>query len=145
MHPFDHDYAEEVIERLGNIPPNAVPRWGRLTQEQLYGHLTSILQYSMGRNGKPLNHSTWFMRHIIRPLVLRGILPIPKNVKMPEFEPIPDGDLETLQAVLEEYLNLVQADELEPYPHVYFGELGVDGWARLHVIHFEHHLRQFGV
>jgi hypothetical protein len=145
MRPFDHDYAKEVVKRLGKIPRKAVPRWGKLTREQLYGHLTNTLRYSMGRGGEPMNHSTWFSRNIIGPLILRGIVRIPKNVKIPGLDSIPDGDLETLQAVLEEYLNLVQADELVPYPHVYFGELGVDGWAHLHVVHFEHHLRQFGV
>lgn len=145
MHPFDHDYADEIVKRLSKIPPNAVPRWGKLTRDQLYAHLTNTLRYSMGRAGEPVNNSTWVSRNIIKPLILRGILRIPKNVKVPNLGPIPDGDLETLQAVLEEYLNLVQADELEPYPHSYFGALDVDDWARLHTVHFEHHLRQFEV
>ncbi len=145
MRHFDHDYAEEVLERLSSIPPDAKPRWGGLTREQLYAHLTNALRYSMGRSGEPMNHSTWLSRNIIGPLILHGLLRIPKNVRIPGLGDIPDGSLETLQAVTEDYLNLVQADEFDPFPHVYFGDLGVDDWARLHVAHFEHHLRQFGV
>ena len=29
--------------------------------------------------------------------------------------------------------------------HPVFGDIGVDGWDRLHVRHFEHHFTQFGV
>jgi len=131
MRPFDHDYAEEIIERLSGLSAETRPRWGRLTRDQLYAHLADTLRYSMGR--------------IVGPLVLSGLLRIPKNLKIPGSGEMPRGNLETLQAVLEDYLNLVQADELAPVPHVYFGDLGVDGWARLHMAHFEHHLRQFGV
>ena len=145
MRPFDHDYAEEIIERLSGLSAGTRPRWGRLTRDQLYAHLADTLRYSMGRNGAPVNRSTWFSRRIVGPLVLSGLLRIPKNLKIPGSGEMPRGNLETLQAVLEDYLNLVQADELAPVPHVYFGDLGVDGWARLHMAHFEHHLRQFGV
>ena len=127
MRAFDHDYAEEVIARLARIPENAQPRWGRLTRDQLYAHLTNALRYSMGRSGEPLNKSTWYSRNVIRPLLFLGVLRIPKNVKIPGLEKIPDGDLETLQAVMDDYLNLVQSDELEPYPHIFFGELDVNG------------------
>ena len=145
MRPFDHDFADEILERLGSISREAKPRWGRLTRDQLFAHLTDSLRYSMGRGGPPMNQSTWVSRNIIGPLLLHGWLRIPKNIRVPGRGEMPNGDLETLHAVLEEYLNLVQADELEPYPDTYFGELGVDDWARLHVVHFEHHLRQFGV
>jgi hypothetical protein len=143
MRTFDHDYAEEVLTRLKNVPQDATPCWGYLTRDQLYAHLTNALRYSMGRSGEPVNNSNWFSRNIIRPLLLWGVLRIPKNVKIPGLDQIPDGDLETLQAVIEDYLSLVQADEFEPYPHIFFGELDVDKWGRLHVVHFEHHLRQF--
>ncbi len=145
MRSFDHDYADELIERLRQIPEGAKPQWGSMTREQLYAHLADVLRYSMGRGGPPEDQSTWFSRHLVKPLFLSGLLRIPKNIKVPGLESMPDGDLETLQAVLEDYLHMVQAGELEPCPHVYFGMLDVDSWARMHVAHFEHHLRQFGV
>ncbi len=88
-------------------------------------------------------------RRVAGPLILQGLLPIPKNVRAPRRAVPTSGihlqdDLETLQALLEEYLQLVQADELTCPPHPLFGDIGVDGWARFHVVHFEHHLRQFG-
>ena len=149
MQHLDGDYVNALIARLGSIPEDAVPQWGELRRDTLMEHLVFAMRLSMGRtNGMPFVGS-WFTKFVAGPLVLHGWVPIPKNVKLPRREGQPEpktrepGDLETLHALLEEYLNLVQADELDPAPHPVFGDLGVDGWDRLHVLHFEHHLRQF--
>jgi oxepin-CoA hydrolase/3-oxo-5,6-dehydrosuberyl-CoA semialdehyde dehydrogenase len=146
---FDGQYVEEVLERLRSLPADAKPRWGSMTPDLLVGHLTNAIRYSMGRSGTFELHAAWLVRRVIGPYILRpvyvnGWLPFPKNVK--GFDALAqDDDLETLHAVLEDYLSLVQADELSPPPHPLFGDLGIEGWARLHIAHFEHHLRQFGV
>ena len=78
-------------------------------------------------------------------------MPIPKNIKLPEqlakqgIQLSEPGDMETLQALVEEYLRRVQDDELVPYPHPFLGKMNIDDWDQLHVLHFEHHLRQFNV
>ena len=51
----------------------------------------------------------------------------------------------SLAALLDEYLALVQSGELKTGLHPVFGDIGIDGWARVHVLHFEHHCRQFGL
>ena len=93
----------------------------------------------------------WVTKRVVKPLILGGVLRMPKNLRLPARiaargvtlrEP---GDLETLHALLEEYVSLVQADELRPAEHPAFGPMSVDDWDRLHVLHFEHHLRQFGL
>ncbi len=148
-HHFDSQYMEEVVDRLRSLPPDARPKWGTMTPAMLTGHLAATIRYSMGR-GNPFDvRAPWLLRrvvgpHILGPLYVNGWLPFPKNVKGFDASS-QDGDLETLHAVMEDYLSLVQADELSPPPHPLFGDLGVDGWARLHIVHFEHHLRQFGV
>ena len=150
MRSFDHDYVNDVIERLGRIEPNAKPAWGTLTPQGMIRHLVEAVRYSMGKGPKIAYTGNWFVRRVIAPLIINGILKIPKNIKAPPFRdpnrpPIPPDDLETFHALLEEYLALIQADELEPEVHPGFGDIGVDGWAKLHVVHFEHHMRQFDV
>ena len=44
MRPFDHDYAEEIIERLSGLSAETRPRWGRLTRDQRYAHLADTLR-----------------------------------------------------------------------------------------------------
>lgn len=145
MPAFDHDYVEDLIARLSSIPADAKPAWGTLDRDRLIAHLITTVRYSMGRLGTLPDRGNWFTKRILAPLIINGIVPIKKNVKVPGATPRATSrdDLETLHALLEEYLQLVQADELTPPPHPFFGDLGVDGWAKMHLAHFKHHLRQF--
>ena len=151
MEHLDTDYVERLVARLERIAPDAVPRWGVLRRDTLMEHLVWVVRHSMGRSTQMPFSGNWLSVHLLGPLFLRGLIPIPKNLKVPRRlakqgvtlrEP---GDLDTLRRLLEEYLNLVQADELHPAPHPFFGDVGVDGWDQIHVRHFEHHLLQFGV
>jgi hypothetical protein len=148
---LDHDYVEEVVGLLAGLPAGARPRWGTMNRDQLIEHFNWAVRYPMGRAAPVPDVSGWFTRRVVKPVLLSGLVPMPRNVRLPKAlarqgvtlrEP---GDLETLHAVLEEYVALVQADELQPRPHPVFGPLGVDEWDRLLVLHFEHHLSQFGL
>lgn len=146
---FDHDFVNETIARLNRIKPDARPLWGSMTRDLMIGHLIRSVKTSMGKGPAYPFAGNWFMRRVIAPLTLNGLLPIPKNVK--SVEPLeahqepPTGDTETLHAVLEAYLDSVQSGDISPPQHPVFGDIGVDGWAKLHVVHFEHHMKQFGV
>jgi len=151
MEHLDSDYVERAMARIERIAPDAVPRWGALRRDTVIEHLLWAVMHSMGRSTQMPVYGNWFHRRIMGPMFMSGLFPIPHNIQIPKRfrrqgvtmrEP---GDLETLRRLLEEYLNLVQADELDPAPHPLFGEIGIDGWDRVHVLHFEHHLRQFGV
>jgi Protein of unknown function (DUF1569) len=150
MQTFDHDYAETLIERLRALPKDTKPQWGTLTPAGMVRHLTNLVRYSMGRAGKRPFTGNWFSRRIIGPLIVNGFMPMPKNVKvrgqdmgLDHLAPLA-GEVETFHAVIEEYLDAVQSGAIRPEIHPYFGDLGVDGWAKCHVVHIEHHMRQFG-
>lgn len=148
MRVLDHDYVEELVERFSSLEPNAAPLWGVMDGPAMIRHLISLVRFSMGRGGTMPDQSNWLSRNVLGPLLINGFLRFPKNVNAPSPLNAPEypagcDDLETLHALLEDYLGLVQAGELEPIPHPYFGAIGVDGWAKLHVAHFEHHLKQF--
>ena len=148
MRHFDHDYVEEIVRRLRTLKSDAKPAWGAMSEPQMVGHLIETMHYSIGRGPTYAIRTNWLKRHVVAPLIINGIVKIPKNINVPrphDATILPVGDVETLHAVLDEYLSLVQADEVTPAPHPAFGVIGVDGWAKMHVVHFEHHLTQFGV
>ena len=149
MRAFDHDYVVELIARLNRIKPDAKPAWGRMTPPEMIGHLTTIIRATKGKGPEYPFRGNWLTTRIVAPLLLRGIIPMPRNRRGPEpldaGKVIRSGDTETLHAELEDYLARVQAGEFRPPVHPMLGDIGIDGWARFHVIHFEHHLRQFGV
>jgi hypothetical protein len=150
MHHFDGDYAEEVVKRLGSIRKDAEPRWGDLRRDSLIEHLIWAMRHSMGRSRTVPFVGNCFTRYVARPLILIGAVPLSKDsrtarsLRRQGLRTQEPGDLETLHALVEEYLGLVQADELQPAPHPTFGRLDIDGWDRFHVLHFEDHLKQFG-
>jgi hypothetical protein len=143
---FDRDFADEVIERLALLPPDRIPRWGVMKAGQLVPHLAHSMLWCMGQREAPPFVGNWLTRTIVGPLVVCGWIPIRHNVQIP----IPQGtagdgseSLDDLDQIVKDYLDAVETGGLEPAPHPLFGDLGVDEWARLHVLHFEHHFKQF--
>jgi hypothetical protein len=111
-------------------------------------HLIGSIRYSMAKAPLQPDRSNLLTRAVVRPLLLAGLVPMPKNLSAERrglTTLSAPGDVETLHAVLEEYLGLVQTGELSPPAHPALGPMSVDDWARIHVVHFEHHLRQFGL
>ncbi|NLN91890.1 MAG: DUF1569 domain-containing protein [Candidatus Hydrogenedens sp.] len=151
MDHFDSTYMIRLCDALATLDEDQKPLWGTLTPETLLEHLIWILRQSMGRSLHVPDYSSFLSRKLTKKLILSGMRSLPKNMHLPAHlirQGIRDretGDLETLQALMEEYLNLVQADELEPAPHPCYGKMSIDEWDRFHVLHFEHHLKQFGI
>lgn len=120
-----------------------------MSRDRMIGHLVFWVKYSMGRGPEYPFAGNWFTVSVIGPLMLNGWLRIPRDLKgLQTNPPIPQpepADTETLHAVLETYLELVQTGDIGPRKHPAFGDIGIDGWAKMHVLHFEHHLKQFGV
>jgi hypothetical protein len=147
---FDHDFVSEIVDRLNTIAPDATPAWGKMKPEDLPTHLAGLLLYSMGRSEPVQDRSNWVQRNVLKRLVLSGIMPIPKNIQIPEsmvhnLTPPTRYDVESLHALLDEYLNYVLSGGGDPIPHPFLGPFSTDDWANLHYRHFEHHFKQFGV
>jgi hypothetical protein len=150
MPQFDHDFASESMERLAALPADRKPNWGEMTPADLPTHLATTVAYSMGRLGRFEDRATFKTRYVFKPLLLRGLVKFPRNIKVPRrnnSEPAPTKtyDTESLHALLEEYLNLIQADEIDPPPHPLLGAFTIDEWGAFHCRHFEHHFTQFGI
>jgi len=148
MPRFDYHTASHIMKRIESIPPDRKPEWGEMNFHQMLGHLVDVFEYCMGNRPPMPDKSTFYNRHIAAFLLFNRINELPRNVRLPRPKPkptdLPVADIETFQAVLDEYLSKAQAGELDPPPHPYFGKMSIDKWAKFHLIHMDHHLRQFG-
>ena len=76
---------------------------------------------------------------------------MPKNIKLKGTDGailpplLMDGDLDALRTTITEFLESKGTPDLALDPHPLFGEIGHEGWGIIHGIHFEHHLKQFGL
>ncbi len=146
MRRFDQDFADRVLARLAALPPDARPRWGRMDRDQLIRHLLGVVRYSLGEHAEELPFAgNWITVRVLAPLMLNGLVRLPRHVRFGDRDaPSLPGDLDALRRAIDDYRRRAGSGDLEPPLHPYFGPIGVEGWSKLHVIHFEHHLRQFG-
>jgi hypothetical protein len=143
--------AAEVLERLGGIPRQASPRWGKMNPAQMLGHLTEVFQYSMGEGQDMPFSGNLRSRFLYKHLLLYGIADFPKNVRLPNPEgaqaqpAVGDGNIEQLEAVVKQYLDRYEAHELTARIHPFFGMMSPKTWTKFHFYHTRHHMRQFGM
>lgn len=148
---YDREFLDKTAERLNNLPDDRSPEWGSMRVPQMRAHLVTAVRYSLGKEpisppeGSPV---TRFLYRLLftSPVAASGVFKLPKNVEKPKLydSAAPEASVDELSAEMEEYLNKVNAKELAPPPHPSLGDLGVKGWNTLHVLHVDHHLRQFG-
>ncbi|MCC6145874.1 MAG: DUF1569 domain-containing protein [Candidatus Hydrogenedentes bacterium] len=146
MRPFDERFVEEAVALCRALPTDSAPLWGRMTVPQMFAHMTTGVRYSLGKEEVSPIEGGLFARLIAAPLVLRGIVKIPRDSQAPAMydKAAPQATVDELEAELRTFLNFYDTPGFFPPPHPYFGNIGKHGWARLHIVHLDHHLRQFG-
>lgn len=138
-----------LIERVQSLTGNETPSWGRMNVNQMVSHLIQAGEMPFVASGP--EHSTFFSRNLIRPLVLY-VLPIPKDVKTPpEMNQQQNGrkpqDFESDKEQLVDSINKIGALPLDHacLAHPLFGPMNATQWSVLACKHIDHHLIQFGV
>jgi len=144
---FDEAFVEAAAEKLGALAPDTAPNWGSMRPPQVLAHLTMAVRYSLNKEALTPDEGGFLGHHIAKHLIFSGWLKLPKGAKAPKF--YENADTEgSPEAFKEEGFDFVRqyADgSLKAPAHPFFGPLSSDQWAKLHRIHFDHHLRQFGI
>ena len=139
----------EVVDRLAKVRTDAQRRWGRMTARQMVCHLSDSLRSALGEKYVSPSNSR-FERMILKPLALWVPVPWPHGVKTrPEMDQQQGGtspvgfvsDLDELRTLFQRFC----AQEGEFGPHAMFGQMSRAERMRHGYLHFDHHLRQFGV
>lgn len=146
MRQFDERFVAEVSGIVRALPLDAKPVWGRMSAPQMFAHMVAAFEYSLGRLPLTPNEGGIFGR-IAAPLILNGIIRIPKDQKAPSMydAAAPSATAEELVRVIAEFHGRLGEPGFSPPAHPFFGDIGKKGWAKLGIVHLEHHLRQFGV
>ena len=142
--------AIEILERLGNVRPDSVRRWGKMSSHQMVCHLIDAFQMMTGE--KLVSHATGLpQRTILKWAVLYLPLPWPAGIlTRPEIDQEFGGrrpidfaadvtELETLMKII-----TAQKRNFEWQRHPIFGRMSEAAWLRWGYLHTDHHFRQFG-
>jgi oxepin-CoA hydrolase/3-oxo-5,6-dehydrosuberyl-CoA semialdehyde dehydrogenase len=151
MPRLDQDFAKRAIDSVGSIAPDAKPLWGKMNRAQLYGHLHLAVGYSLGHGPDMPFKGNWKSKMIFRPLILSGLVSIPKGVKLPAPKgmktppPPAEATLEEMTATINAFVAAAKSGSVSRRMHPFFGELSGPEWQQFHAAHFKHHMKQFGV
>ncbi len=147
MRPYDQAFIDHIRAELAPLDPEMEPAWGSMRPPQMFAHMAVAIGYSLGREEETPNEGGLLGHYILRPLLFNGIIPMPKNAKAPKMydAAAPHASLDELMEVAQAFQDAYAAKALPQIDHPFFGRLSDDGWARLHVLHFKHHLAQFGL
>jgi len=140
------DDRAAILARLATVTPEDHPRWGVLDAPRMICHVSDALRVALG-DLPAGDHGNLVFRRAVKPLILRGIV-TPRKGKTPTAPEMltstpgafPD-DVDALRSLID---RIAAARDADVARHPMFGALTADEWARLHHLHLDHHLRQFG-
>ncbi len=141
--------ATHYLERIAKIEENAARRWGTMTPAKMLAHVRLLVEGSLGE--LPVEGNGKIPFKWLKPIVLSGILPFPKNRAKapPVFVPLESDSVAEERKRLEDSVRrFVGQRDNEPgrvQVNPLFGPMTMVQWARLHGLHLNHHLAQFGV
>lgn len=148
--PLNRKTAPFFEERILQLRPEAVPQFGLMTPHVMIAHLDATFRVSLG--SAPCDDiSTPFLRNpIIRWLVI-NVMPLPKGTMKAPASIVPEPSVsfeESRDALLHQlnaFLKAVEADPLQRTLDPWLGKISLADWGKIHGVHLDHHLSQFGV
>lgn len=147
---MDRSTLPRFIERVERIDEKSERLWGKFSVTHMLAHLIRSVEISLGEV-EVSDKSNFLIRNIARPLIFSGFMPWPKGrIKtLPVYLVEPEGDLDSQKKNLAEgfkrFVDAAEAEPEKPMLHPAFGNLPLRGFRRIHGMHCDHHLRQFGV
>ena len=141
----------EVRQRLRQLRPDSVRRWGRMSAHQMVCHLGDSFRGVIGE--RPLSVVPGnFGRGVVKWVALYSGLRWPHGLKtMPEVDQLIGGsrpveftaDVQQLRTLFERFT--AQRRDFVWGRHPMFPAMTEADWMRWGYLHMDHHFRQFGV
>ncbi len=148
--PLDRQTAPVFERRISRLRPDTAARFGSLTPHRMIVHLDIAFQVSLG--SVPCEDiSTLFLRTPVIRWMIINVLPLPKGVMKAPAAMTPEpvaGFEDSRRALLDQLRVFVEAAEAEPDRRTldpWLGMITLRDWSKIHAVHLDHHLGQFGV
>lgn len=147
---LDRSTVAAFAARFQSIQSETQRVWGTMPPEKMMRHVTFLLELSLGeQEGEKVFMP--FPRFVIWTLFFDWFTNWPQGkLKAPAvFFPEPDGavdaERERLTAALYRFVDALEATPDRTGFSPLLGHIPLRDWARVHGVHTDHHLRQFGV
>ena len=137
-----------LIDRINKLSLESKAQWGKMNVAQMLSHCQAPIDVAFG----DLNLKANFFMQLLGKLLKNKILNATEFKKdsptAPEFIRKNECDFEKSKAELIKKINRFSElgeKAIKTTKHPFFGEMTLQDWDKLHVMHLDHHLKQFGV
>jgi hypothetical protein len=145
---FPPSERQEILDRLGTLPPGATRQWGKMDAAQMCAHCTAGLEVAAGDVKKDQLFFGKLFARFVKGSLLHSDKPMGKNAPTdPSFVVSDARDFAKEKARLVEIVKRFGAggpSAADGRVHSFFGTMTGDEWGVLMWKHLDHHLRQFG-
>jgi Protein of unknown function (DUF1569) len=149
---FDQpEVKAEILQRLAALEPNSARVWGKMTSHQAICHWRDSLRAALGERSMTVPPSSGLQKMVMKYGALYFPMPWPRGVKTSleadqELQGTPPADFARDKNELLELAERIAAHQVRWIEsHGIFGSLNEREWQRWTYLHFDHHLRQFGL
>jgi hypothetical protein len=144
---FDKEANKSLLERFEKITPESTSLWGKMNAAQMVLHCQKPIDVAEGR----IMISGGLMGFLFGKMAKNSFLknnafgknsPTASEFKV-TFAPDFDKEKQTLTNQIKRFGEKGPA-VITNKKHPFFGEMTDEEWGRLHYVHLDHHLKQFG-
>lgn len=144
--------SRKLVALLHQVPTEKQPLWGKMTLQQTVEHLSDAFRVASGRAGElriitPEDRLEKYQQFLMSdtPFKENTINPLMPEVPAPVRKPSVEEALQELQAEIDHFFAVFEANEHLVTLNPIFGELNFQMNLHLLYKHALHHLKQFGV
>ena len=145
-----HENLDNHKARIGRLSPESERRFGTLTVSRMLRHLRHTIEASIGEvetpdNSIPLWRTfAWFVSTYVVTRWPAGRIKAPPYWNPDDVESF-EEERKLLLAALDRFVAALETNPGRKTIGNIIGPTSVRRWSRIHAVHFNHHLRQFGV
>lgn len=146
---LDRAALPEFERRINAVGPNAQRRWGAMTPARMFAHLRIVFEISLEERETRDESRPWLLP-VLWFLLFRLWTHWPKGLikATPQFLDDSAEDLEAeralLLAAMRRFVDRAEEDPERLVLEPMLGRVALRKWRRIHGVHTDYHLRQFG-
>lgn len=145
---YDKASNEAMIARINKLSADSQPLWGKMSVGQMLSHCQAPIDLAFGDLQMRSNFILRLMGKIFKNKILNSSEFKKNSPTAPDFIRKDNYDFETTKSdLIRKFSKFAELghQSIKSNKHPFFGEMSYEEWDKLHAMHLDHHLRQFGV
>ncbi|MGC4041680.1 MAG: DUF1569 domain-containing protein [Flavobacterium sp.] len=137
-----------VISRINQLTPESKALWGKMSVDQMLSHCQAPIDFAFGNTPMKVNPMMRLLGKMLKGKIFNSTEFKKNSPTAPSFIRTGTYDFEeTKNGLIERINRFSELGQLaiKTTKHPFFGELTYDEWSKMHTMHLNHHLKQFGV